>query len=408
MSCATQRSRARPLPENTEDGHYEVERILGHCGRTARTLQYLVKWRGYDDSHNSWIRSEACNAPDLVAEYFSSAGMNEHEESDSPLGATSSPAPESNDTLDTPTDEEKFRIWLTDLGFDMRRLPELLKPGPEPLSVLLSHLLETVDTHSPVGSCLGAVHGRLSRGQQSKFAKVFAWTTDELRAFTSWRQKNLDKFKLSQLQAQCRSRSVPTGRGPDSPIGHKTTLIKRLITDELLRSCKPSRSAESESVSLVAGKTARDMSAQPTVTDESGCTPSVVESAGANEATVKKPSSRRRRTKKSRRSTSQTRPSTPVDRAYVAISEPAQNATVPMTSQSDMETVAWRQRYGFTVTPPSDDVLDVAPSQTLTQATTTPRLRQAWNRLGFPKGTDGNGFTPVCHALVKQVHEESN
>eukprot|EP01046_Picozoa_sp_COSAG06_P069292 COSAG06_NODE_18833_length_866_cov_1.153846_1_plen_271_part_10 len=143
--------------------------------------------------------------------------------------------------------------------------------------------------------------------------------------------------------------------------------------------------------SPISGLICDDFLAQPTVTDESGCTPSVVESAGANEATVKKPSSRRRRTKKSRRSTSQTRPSTPVDRAYVAISEPAQNATVPMTSQSDMETVAWRQRYGFTVTPPSDDVLDVAPSQTLTQATTTPRLRQAWNRLGFPKGTDGNG-----------------
>ena len=27
----------------------------------------------------------------------------------------------------------------------------------------------------------------------------------------------------------------------------------------------------------------------------------------------------------------------------------------------------------------------------MTQATTTPRLRQAWNRLGFPEGTDGNG-----------------
>ena len=121
------------LPENTEDGHYEVEKILGHCGRTARTLQYLVKWQGYDNGHNSWIRSDACNAPDLVAEYFSSAGMQEHDESDSPSELAPSTTPSSENASpaasEVATDGTKFKAWLADLGFDMRRLLELLKPS---------------------------------------------------------------------------------------------------------------------------------------------------------------------------------------------------------------------------------------------------------------------------------------
>ena len=51
----------------------------------------------------------------------------------------------------------------------------------------------------------------------------------------------------------------------------------------------------------------------------------------------------------------------------------------------------WRNRHGFTVTPPNNDLLDVPPSQTLKQATATARVRKAWNKLGFSKDGDGNG-----------------
>ena len=86
--------------------------------------------------------------------------------------------------------------------------------------------------------------------------------------------------------------------------------------------------------------------------------------------------------------------------------ESALNACTPQPDQSPPEatpaarstgtrpsekTAAWRKRHGFIVTPPSDDVLDVPPSQTLTQATTTLPLRAAWNKLGFPRDEDGNG-----------------
>jgi hypothetical protein len=46
---------------------YEVESILAQRGR-GRTLEYLVKWRGYSTQHNSWEPASGLeNAPEVVA-----------------------------------------------------------------------------------------------------------------------------------------------------------------------------------------------------------------------------------------------------------------------------------------------------------------------------------------------------
>ena len=34
-----------------------------------RKLQYLIKWKGYSDAHNSWEPKENVNAPELLASY---------------------------------------------------------------------------------------------------------------------------------------------------------------------------------------------------------------------------------------------------------------------------------------------------------------------------------------------------
>jgi hypothetical protein len=62
---------ARPPPE-TIDGQeeYEVEDIVMHrrTGRN-RKLQYLIKWKGYPPSENSWVNSNDMNAPDVLEKY---------------------------------------------------------------------------------------------------------------------------------------------------------------------------------------------------------------------------------------------------------------------------------------------------------------------------------------------------
>ena len=49
---------ARPPPDIVagEEGHYKIEKILAsHPTRNRKSTQYLVKWKGYPDSENSWL-----------------------------------------------------------------------------------------------------------------------------------------------------------------------------------------------------------------------------------------------------------------------------------------------------------------------------------------------------------------
>src|SRR5579863_5500193 len=62
-----------PPPEIVagEEGHYEIEKILKVCPMWNRkSIQYLVHWKGYPDSDNSWLPAkELTHAQDLVQEF---------------------------------------------------------------------------------------------------------------------------------------------------------------------------------------------------------------------------------------------------------------------------------------------------------------------------------------------------
>ena len=48
----------------TSDGEfYEIEQVLDHGLTDNGSIEYLVKWANYDESHNSWILG---NSFDLV------------------------------------------------------------------------------------------------------------------------------------------------------------------------------------------------------------------------------------------------------------------------------------------------------------------------------------------------------
>jgi transposase InsO family protein len=51
-----------------DDGIYEVEAILGKRRRAGRA-EYLVKWRGYPDSDNSWVPRDQFAIDNIVREY---------------------------------------------------------------------------------------------------------------------------------------------------------------------------------------------------------------------------------------------------------------------------------------------------------------------------------------------------
>ena len=65
-----------PPPDLVEDHEeYEVEQILDTrlFGRWKKR-QYLIKWKGYAEAHNSWEPEENVNAPELVKEFHQRTG----------------------------------------------------------------------------------------------------------------------------------------------------------------------------------------------------------------------------------------------------------------------------------------------------------------------------------------------
>ncbi|SRR6266702_3179505 len=54
-----------------EDEHYEVEKVLqSKISPNHKGILYLIKWKGYPDSENSWLpSSEMTHSQDLVQKF---------------------------------------------------------------------------------------------------------------------------------------------------------------------------------------------------------------------------------------------------------------------------------------------------------------------------------------------------
>jgi Chromo (CHRromatin Organisation MOdifier) domain len=55
------------------EGHkeYEVEQIINsRCTGHAKKLQYLLWWKGYSHTHDSWQDATEVHAPELITEYY--------------------------------------------------------------------------------------------------------------------------------------------------------------------------------------------------------------------------------------------------------------------------------------------------------------------------------------------------
>ncbi|KAJ7701288.1 hypothetical protein B0H14DRAFT_3032509 [Mycena olivaceomarginata] len=56
--------------DESEKEDYEIEAILeakkGQFKKNPQNLGYYVKWKGYDETHNSWVMEDDANAPELI------------------------------------------------------------------------------------------------------------------------------------------------------------------------------------------------------------------------------------------------------------------------------------------------------------------------------------------------------
>lgn len=81
----------------SESEHYEVEEIVSHK-KTGNGYEYLLKWKGYSSSENTWQSEEDLDCPDLVAAYWKKDEVN---------GVTKSPRNEKKSTPPKVTKPDK-------------------------------------------------------------------------------------------------------------------------------------------------------------------------------------------------------------------------------------------------------------------------------------------------------------
>jgi hypothetical protein len=57
------------IDSHTGQPYYEIEKIID-VKKFRKSFKFFVKWKGYDESHNSWVNfNEFINAPDILNDF---------------------------------------------------------------------------------------------------------------------------------------------------------------------------------------------------------------------------------------------------------------------------------------------------------------------------------------------------
>jgi hypothetical protein len=66
--------------DSTYGEEYEVERILGRRVSTTGMAEYLIQWKGYEESENSWERVTNLFCPELIQEFEQNKAQAAHDD----------------------------------------------------------------------------------------------------------------------------------------------------------------------------------------------------------------------------------------------------------------------------------------------------------------------------------------
>src|SRR5712671_5228762 len=155
----------RPPPDLMQGNEeFEVETIINHqfFGR-CKALQYLIKWKGYPTSDNTWEPIDNVHAPEIVKQYHQRR----------PLEDKSKKKPSRVNSIST-TSLFSLQLWLT---LKKSSKPPPLHSSTSSLPLTVATTKTTISTHTPTPSSpLGALAPTLR--QSSPFPSIATrWTS---------------------------------------------------------------------------------------------------------------------------------------------------------------------------------------------------------------------------------------
>ncbi|CAF0936264.1 unnamed protein product [Rotaria sordida] len=112
---------------NLDEEEFIVEKILKMRTTKKGKVQYLLKWKGFPDSENTWEPAENLECPDLIAAFM--AEQKEKQQTSTPNGkrshsSTTNDTNEVNNNSTSPT--KRPRIELEQTGYNRGLIPEML------------------------------------------------------------------------------------------------------------------------------------------------------------------------------------------------------------------------------------------------------------------------------------------
>ena len=200
---------ARPPPDLIEDEEeYEVETIVNHRrhGR-QRQLQYLIKWKGYPSSDNTWEAAQDVHADDLVKGYHRRHPL------ESPRHKISRGTAKLIRTLrpliTAPSPPQAIASWLlrdtiSPIRLSSRNPPTLRSPKDKP-SVFIGHL--RLSSTDPSANTPSNILASVATSTANITPRPEPWLTRRPRSAI---------LPTSQQQTT-RSRAVLTPRPPTAP-----------------------------------------------------------------------------------------------------------------------------------------------------------------------------------------------
>ncbi|CAF3284707.1 unnamed protein product [Rotaria socialis] len=111
---------------NLDEEEFVVEKILKMRTTKKGKVQYLLKWKGFPDTENTWEPAENLECPDLIAAFMAEQKEKQQTSSSSSNGKRSHSTSSANESNKSTCPTKRPRIELEQTGYHRGLVPELL------------------------------------------------------------------------------------------------------------------------------------------------------------------------------------------------------------------------------------------------------------------------------------------